>query len=75
MKNHTIHIANRLKKLKGRLDKTPHLLRIIEEIQTQRDTGQVVYLPCKKVVKVEGRSTGKLRSVLTLVQSTRILFR
>ena len=53
---------NRLKKLKERLDKTPHLLneydkifdeylklRIIEEVQTQGDTGRVVYLPHKVV--------------------------
>ena len=66
---------NRLKKLKKRLDKTPHLLNeydkifdeylklgIIEEVQTQRDTGQVVYLPRKEVVK-EDRSTTKLRIV------------
>ena len=49
---------NRLKKLKERLDKTTHLLNdydkifneylklgIIEEVQTQGDTGQVVHLP------------------------------
>ena len=66
---------NRLKKLKKRLDKTPHLLNeydkifdeylklgIIEEVQTQRDTGQVVYLPHEEVVK-EDRSTTKLRIV------------
>ena len=66
---------NRLKKLKERLDKTPHLLNeygeifdeylklgIIEEVQTQGDTGQVVYLPHKEVVK-EDRSATKLRIV------------
>ena len=64
---------NRLKKLKGRLDKTPlneydkifdeYLkLGIIEEVQTQGDTGQVVYLPHEEVVKEE-RSTTKLRIV------------
>ena len=66
---------NRLRKLKERLDKTPHLLNeydkifdeylklgIIEEVQTQGDTGQVVYLPHKEVVK-EDRSTTKLRIV------------
>ena len=37
-------------------------LGIIEEVQTQRDTGQVVYLPHKEVVK-EDRSTTKLRIV------------
>ena len=66
---------NRLKKLKERLDKTPHLLNdydkifdeylklgIIEEVQTKGDTDQVVYLPHKEVVK-ENRSTTKLRIV------------
>ena len=66
---------NRLRKLKERLDKTPHLLNeydkifdeylklgIIEEVQTQGDTGRVVYLPHKEVVK-EDRSTTKLRVV------------
>ena len=66
---------NRLKKLKERLDKTPHLLNeydkifdkylkpgIIEEVQTQGDKGRVVYLPHKEVVK-EDRSTAKLRIV------------
>ena len=64
-----------MKKLKERLDKTLHLLdeydkifdeylklEIIEEVQTQRDTGQVVYSPRKEVVK-EDRSTTKLRIV------------
>ena len=63
---------NCLKKLKERLDKTPHLLNeykifneylklgIIEEVQTQGDIGQVVHLPHKEVVK-EDRSTTKLR--------------
>ena len=37
-------------------------LGIIEEVQTQRDTGQVVYLPHEEVVK-EDRSTTKLRIV------------
>ena len=62
---------NRLKKLKERLKKTPHLLNenkifdeylklgIIEEDQTQRDTGHVAYLPHNEVVK-EDRSTTKL---------------
>ena len=63
---------NRLKKLKERLDKTPHLpneydkifdeylkLGIIEEVQTQGDKGHVVYLPHKEVVK-EDRSITKL---------------
>ena len=66
---------NCLKKLKERLDKTPHLLNeydkmfdeylklaIIEDVQTLGDTGQVVYLPYKEVVK-EDRSTNKLRIV------------
>ena len=66
---------NRLKKLKERLDETPHLLNdydkifdeylklgIIEEVQTKGDTGQVVYLPHEEVVK-ENRSTTKLRIV------------
>ena len=66
---------NRLKKLKERLDKTPHLLNeydkilddylklgIKEEVQTQGDTGRVIYLPHKEVVK-EDRSTTKLRIV------------
>ena len=65
---------NRLKKLKERLDKTPRLneydkifdeylkLGIIEEVQTQGEAGQVVYLPHKEVVK-EDRSTTKLRIV------------
>ena len=66
---------NRLKNLKEQLDKTPHLLNeydkifheylklgIIEEVQTQEDTGRVVYLPHKEVVK-EDRSTTKLRIV------------
>ena len=66
---------NRLKKLKERLDKTPHLLNesnkifneylnlgIIEKVQTQGDTGQVVYLPHTEVV-IEDRSTTKLRIV------------
>ena len=66
---------NRLKKLKERLDKTPHLLNeydkifdeylklgIIEEVQTKGNTDQVVYLPHKEVVK-ENRSTTKLRIV------------
>ena len=66
---------NRLKKLKERLDKTPHLLNeydetfdeylklgIIEEVQTQGDTVQVMYLlPRKEVVK-EDRSTTKLKT-------------
>ena len=64
---------NRLKKLKERLDKTPHLLNeygeifdeylklgIIEEVQTQGDTGRVVYIPHKEVVK-EDRSSTKIR--------------
>ena len=62
---------NRLKKLKGRLDKTPlneydkifdeYLkLGIIEEVQTQGDTGRVVYIPHKEVVK-EDRSSTKIR--------------
>ena len=62
---------NRLKKLKERLKKTPHLLNenkifdeylklgIIEEDQTQGDTGHVVYLPHNEVGK-EDRSTTKL---------------
>ena len=37
-------------------------LGIIEEVQTQGDTGQVVYLPHKEVVK-EDRSSTKLRIV------------
>ena len=37
-------------------------LGIIEEVQTQGDTGQVVYLPNKEVVK-EDRSTTKLSIV------------
>ena len=37
-------------------------LGIIEDVQTQGDTGQVVYLPRKEVVK-EDRSKFKLRSV------------
>ena len=37
-------------------------LGIIEEVQTQGDTGQVVYLPHEEVVK-EDRSTTKLRIV------------
>ena len=37
-------------------------LGIIEEVQTQGDTGQVVYLPHKEVAK-EDRSTTKLRIV------------
>ena len=62
-----------MKKLKERFDETPHLLNeydkiidkykklgIIEEVQTQGDTGQVVYLPYKEVDK-EDRSTTKLR--------------
>ena len=66
---------NRLKKLKERLDKTPHLLNeydkifdeylklgIIEEVQAQGNTGRVVYLLYKEVVK-EDRSTTKLRFV------------
>ena len=64
-----------MKKLKERLDKTPHLLNeydkifdeylklgIIEEVQAQGETGQVVYLPHKEVIK-EDRSTTKLRIV------------
>ena len=64
-----------MKKLKERLHKTPHLLNeynkifdeylklgIIEEVQSQGDTGQVVYLPHKEVVK-EDRSTTKLRII------------
>ena len=63
-----------MKKLKERLDKTPHLLNeheifneylklgIIEEVQTQGDIGQVVHLPHKEVVK-EDRSTTKLRTI------------
>ena len=66
---------NRLKKLKERLDKTPHLLNeydkmfdeylklgIIEEVQPQGDTGRVVYLQHKEVVN-EDRSATKLRIV------------
>ena len=76
---------NCLKKLKDQLDKRPHLLNeylkifdeylklgIIEEVQTQGDTGQVVYLPRKEVVK-EDRSTTKLRIVFDA--SARIPFR
>ena len=37
-------------------------LEIIEEVQTQGDTGQVVYLPHKEIVK-EDRSSTKLRIV------------
>ena len=60
-----------MRKLKEWLKKTPHLLNeykifneclklgIIEEVQTQGDTGHVVYLPNKEVVK-EDRSTTKL---------------
>ena len=61
-----------MKKLKEWLDKTPHLLNeydkildeylklgIIEEVKTQGETGQVVYLSHKEVVK-EDRSTTKL---------------
>ena len=64
-----------MKKLKELLDKTPHLLNeydktfdenlkleITEEVQTQGETGQVVYVPHKEVVK-ENRSTIKLRIV------------
>ena len=66
---------NRLKKLKERLHKTPYLLNeynktfdeylklgIIEEVQSQGDTVQVVYFPHKEAVK-EDRSTTKLRIV------------
>ena len=68
---------NRLKKLKDRLYKTPHLLNeydkifdeylklgIIEEVQTRGETGPAVWLPHKEVVK-EDRSTTKRRIVFS----------
>ena len=66
---------NRLQKLRERLSKTPQLLNeynkifgeylnlgTIEKVKSEDIVGEIVYLPCKEVIK-EDRSTTKLRIV------------